>query len=67
MILYISYTAYNVEEATEITNFPLSSGSEEGETAVKVAKTDNPTDHLVGAKVNLSAMNFSVLIFCISG
>jgi len=32
-------------------NSDSSSGSEEGETAVKVAKTDNPTDHLVGAKV----------------
>ena len=30
-----------------------SSGNEEekGETAAKVAKTDNPTDHLVGVKV----------------
>ena len=30
-----------------------SSGNEEekGETAAKVAKTDNPTDHLVGLKV----------------
>ena len=33
-----------------------SSGNEEekGETAAKVAKTDNPTDHLVGVKVGLN-------------
>ena len=32
-----------------------SSGNEEekGETAAKVAKMDNPTDHLVGVKVNV--------------
>ena len=36
-----------------------SSGNEEekGETVAKVAKMDNPTDHLVGVKVNMDPNN----------
>ena len=36
-----------------------SSGNEEekGETVAKVAKMDNPTDHLVGVKVNMDPKN----------
>ena len=42
-----------VKRILESSESSSSSGNEEekGETAAKVAKTDNPTDHLVGLKV----------------
>ena len=42
-----------VKRILENSDSSSSSGNEEekGETAAKVAKTDNPTDHLVGVKV----------------